>query len=158
MNGRYLLLAARIEQTIADLDGLVSRAQMQLEKAKLQDDDSHLDGAALNLHGFYTGVEKVFEDIARTVNNTVPSGSEWHRQLLLQMSTDLDPIRPAVIQPETQRCLDEYRTFRHVVRNVYTFNLRPDRVEQLTTQLRNCYEMIGVDLGAFAELLRAIAE
>ena len=36
MNSRYLLLATRIEQTITDLDGLVSRAQMQLEKAKLQ--------------------------------------------------------------------------------------------------------------------------
>ena len=157
MNGRYLLLAKRIEQTIADLDGLVSRAQMQLEKARLQNDDSHLDGAALNLHGFYTGVEKVFEDIARTVDDTAPSGPEWHRQLLFQMSTDLDPVRPAVIQPATQRCLDEYRTFRHVVRNVYTFNLRPDRVEHLTAQLRTCYEMIVTDLGSFAELLRAIA-
>ena len=158
MNSRYLLLASRIDRTILDLDGLVGRAEMQLEKARIQDDDSHLDGAALNLHGYYTGVEKVFEDIARTVDNAVPSGLEWHRQLLLQMSTDLAPIRPLVIQAATQSCLDDYRSFRHVVRNVYTFNLRPDRVKSLTARLRACYQMVADDLGSFAELLRAIAE
>ena len=157
MNGLYLLLATRIDRTLVDLDGLVTRAELQLEKAKRQDDDSHLDGAALNLHGFYTGVEKVFEDIARTVDNTVPSGAEWHRQLLFQMSADLDPIRPAVIQQATEHCLDEYRTFRHVVRNVYTFNLRPDRVEALTAQLRACYDSVSTDLQQFAVLLRTIA-
>lgn len=137
---------------------MVSRAEQQLEKAKRQDDDSHLDGAALNLYGFYTGVEKVFEDIARTVDHTVPSGAEWHRQLLFQMSTDLDPIRPAVIRQTTQVCLDEYRTFRRVVRNVYAFNLRPDRVESLTAQLRACYDRVETDLRQFAELLRTIAK
>ena len=37
-------------------------------------------------------------------------------------------IRPAVIGPESASALDELRRFRHLVRNVYTFNLVPEKM------------------------------
>lgn len=36
------------------------------------------------------------------------------------MTKEVPGIRPAVISTETKTRLDEYRRFRHVVRNVYT--------------------------------------
>jgi len=57
MNGKYLTLAARIEEQASNLEKVTERAKMQLDKARVQQDDSHLDAAALNLHGFYTGAE-----------------------------------------------------------------------------------------------------
>jgi len=140
-----------------DLERLVARAETLLDKAQGSGDDGYLDGVALNLHGFYAGVERVFEDIARTLEKTMPEGAEWHRDLLMQMSSKVNGIRPEVIRRETRYCLDEFRGFRHVVRNVYTFNLRPARLKELTTQLRGCYEALRRDLGGFIDFLESLS-
>lgn len=156
MNAKAITLAARIKESLHDVERVVDRAELLLVQAKQQDDDGYLDGVALNLHGFYAGIERIFEDIARTMEGTVPQGPEWHRDLLLQMATGIDSIRPAVISPSTRRCLDEYRGFRHVVRNVYTFNLRPSRLEELTLELRPCYEATAHNLTDFIAFLEKI--
>ena len=42
-------------------------------------DDGFFDGVALNLHGFYSGIERTFEDIARTMERSKPKGvdADW---------------------------------------------------------------------------------
>lgn len=37
------------------------------------------------LHDFYSGVEKIFERIAISVDKELPKGENWHIELLLQM-------------------------------------------------------------------------
>lgn len=161
MNAGYATLAGRIRQSMLDLKRVVVRAAGLMDKARTSGDDDYLDGVALNLHGFYAGVERVFEDIARTMEKTVPDGPEWHQDLLLQMSAEIVGVRPAVISLEARRCLEEYRGFRHVVRNVYTFNLRPARLQELTGGLHNCYQVATrdlEDLSIFLEQLSAADE
>lgn len=111
---------------------------------------------ALNLHSYYTAIERIFEDIARTIDENIPTGSDWHRSLLLQMSAEVDQKRQAVIRRETRYCLEEYRGFRHVVRNVYAFNFRPGRLKELVTGLPGCFEMVKTDLLEFIQLLESI--
>ncbi len=72
------------------------------------------------------------------------------------MSAKLKDIRPAVISRETRRCLDQYRGFRHVVRNVYTFTLFPTRITELVEQLPDCYAAITTDLAKFARFLNSV--
>jgi hypothetical protein len=78
----------------------------------------YLDSVALNLHGFYTGIERLFELIARHIDESVPSDKNWHRSLLKQMTENYKNYRPAVISQSIFFELDEFRRFRHVVRNV----------------------------------------
>lgn len=78
---------------------------------------------ALNLHGFYSGIERIFERLVETLDGNLPKGENWHQALLVQMSKEVTGIRPAVISLQTLKRLDEYRGFRHVVRNVYNFHL-----------------------------------
>jgi hypothetical protein len=61
-----------------------------------------------------------------------------------------------VISPETRACLDIYRGFRHVVRNVYTFNLNPARLVELATDLLGCSQAVRNELGSFADFLETI--
>ena len=49
----------------------------------------------------------------------------WHLLLLEQMTKEVPGIRPAVISTETGTRLDEYRRFRHVIRNRVHSYLRP---------------------------------
>ncbi len=87
--------------------------------------------------------------MARTLEKDVPRGSGRHQDLLLQMAAEIVAIRPPVIKAETRNCLDKYRGFRHVVRNVYTFNLQMSRLHELTKGLRNCFGLVKRDLDDF---------
>lgn len=73
MSNSGTILAARIRTDIKELALLVERAKQGWEKAKSHNDDFYLDGVALNLHGFYSGLEKIFVKIASTVDGSVPT-------------------------------------------------------------------------------------
>lgn len=157
MNGEYAALAARIRGSLGDIERVVNRAETLANRAGQTGDDGFWDGVALNLHGFYAGVEQVFEDVARSMEGGVPTGTAWHQALLLQMASEVADVRPAVITAATRQCLDEYRSFRHIVRNVYAFNLRPARLQALIAGLRVCQSAIAGDLAGFAKLLERLA-
>ncbi len=131
------ILAARIRIDLPELAFLVERARQGWNKAKTLNDDYYLDGVALNLHGFYSGLEKIFEKIAATVDGSVPNAANWHQELLSQMSMEIPEVRPAVISQELRDMLEDYRGFRHVVRNVYTHLLNPEKIELPSTNPRN---------------------
>ncbi|MEA3441398.1 MAG: hypothetical protein U9R58_14075 [Chloroflexota bacterium] len=152
----YSALAGRIRESLSEIRNVVKRIDDYIRKAQTIDDQAYWDATALNLHGFYSGIEHIFEDIARTVDASVPLGPEWHVDLLIQMGSDMKDIRPPVVSRETRLCLDEYRGFRHVVRNVYTFNLRPSRIKDLATDLPECYSSVMQELMAFASFLDSL--
>jgi hypothetical protein len=156
MKSNYLVLIGRIEQTLDDVERVVNRAEKLMKQALRSGDDGYWDGVALNLHSFYAGLEQIFEDIARTIERSIPSGSNWHKDLLLQISAEVPHVRPPVIQTKTRHCLDEYRSFRHVVRNVYTFNLKSKRLHELVEQLRPCYDTVMADLVQFIDFLKEL--
>jgi hypothetical protein len=152
----YSALAGRIRESLSEIRNVVKRVDDYIRKAQTIDDQAYWDATALNLHGFYSGIERIFEDIARTVDASVPLGPEWHVDLLIQMGSDMKDIRPPVISRETRLCLDEFRGFRHVVRNVYTFNLRPSRIKDLATDLPECFSSVMQELMAFASFLDSL--
>lgn len=156
MTGEMAVVAARIRSELTELAQVVDRPERLFSKFQSQNDEDYLDGVALNLHGFYSGAERIFEEIAKEVDRTIPSGAEWHRNLLVQMSADVTNRRPLVIERSTRNCLEEYRGFRHVVRNVYTFNLRPSRLGELVTELRTCYQQLSQDLDKFCQFLENV--
>ncbi len=152
----FAALASRIRTSLLDIEKSVGRSLELSGKARSTGEDGFWDGVALNLHGFYTGIEHILEDIARTLEKGLPSGSGWHADLLTQMSGEIENIRPAVISRETRNRLDEFRGLRHVVRNVYAFNLRSARLDELIADLPACYEAVKSDLLSFAIFLESI--
>jgi hypothetical protein len=146
-------LAGRIREELADLERIVSRAEALAAKARQSGGNDYLDGVALSLHRCYTAVGHIFEAIARELDASVPSGPDWHRDLVVQMSAELPGIRTPVIRSETRHCLDEYRGFRHIVRNVYSFNLRPSRVTELLDGWPTCHAAVTHDLEEFCTFL-----
>jgi hypothetical protein len=49
--------------------------------------------------------------------------------------------------------LDEYRGFRHVVRNVYTFNLSEKKLRPLVCDLRKLHIQIKLEIVEFLKIL-----
>ncbi len=112
---------------------------MAAARKRPEDQDFYLDSVALNLHDFYAGLERIFRYIASHVEQSVPTDGEWHRELLRQMNVEVPSVRPAVLSVESVQALDEYLRFQHVVRNVYTFNFDPERIERLVGQIAKAH-------------------
>jgi hypothetical protein len=157
---RYRVVATRLRQELVALEQVVTRAKRAVALAREHpaDQDLYLDAAALNLHDFYTGLERAFQQIAATVDETVPTGHDWHRELLCQMAAERPQVRPAVVSGETCEALDEYLRFRHVVRNIYAFEFDPDRLGRLVHRLDSILQQTRGELQAFADFLDRLAE
>lgn len=120
MNDTIARLATRIREEVEDIEGVIKRAEEGWQRFRASGDDHYLDGVALNLHGFYSGLERIFELVAEVVDGKLPKGENWHQMLLEQMANDMPPVRPAVISETVFMGLNEFRGFRHIVRNKCT--------------------------------------
>jgi len=153
MNKKFLTLAGRIREEISEIKLIIDRTQGGWERARQSGDEFYLDSVALNLHSFYTALERIFELIAITIDQVKPQGENWHQELLRQMAAEIKLVRPSVISRETRNSLDEYRGFRHVVRNVYSFNLSATKIEPLVKKLPNLFNNIQNELENFLYFL-----
>lgn len=143
---------------MADIDYAMQRAMVGLEKAQKESDDLYLDGIALNLHGFYSGIERLFERIAVHVDDNLPQGANWHKTLLSQMADEVAGVRPAVISEEVRQGLDEYRGFRHIVRNVYAYKFELSKLARLTRKAPVIFNQLKKEMYAFADFLESSAK
>lgn len=160
MNTVHQELAERIRGELVDLAAVVQRALQSWARGQRVPDerDVYLDSVALNLHAFYSGVERLFELIARHVDGALPAGEGWHHDLLRQMANEIAEVRPAVIGHESAVALDEFRRFRHLVRNVYAFNLVPQKMSPLMAALSGLWQQLHAELSAFAGFLEEVGK
>jgi hypothetical protein len=160
MINHYEELVERIRGEVSDLDHLVQKALMAWETCKKPSSEQgiYMDSVALNLHGLYSGLERIFELIVRQVDKNMPAGDLWHRELLKLVSQDKGDIRPSVIGTESFYFLDELRRFRHLVRNVYTFNLVPEKVEPIILGLSGIWSKVKAEILSFADFLEQAGE
>ena len=69
-------------------------------------------------------------------------------------------IRDEITDLDENTCLalDEFRRFRHLVRNVYTINLVPERMAGLISSLPILWDQLRKELLAFADFLERIIQ
>lgn len=142
-------LVAQIEQELGQIREAIAQVEMLLELIRQTENQNIriglVSGLALHLHSFYTGAERIFYDIARDIDGEVPTGSDWHRQLLEQMAVEIQQARPPVLTEQTRLELDEFRRFRHVVRSNYAYKLDPERILALAQKLPALFEHLLQD-------------
>ena len=71
------------------------------------------------------------------------------------MNIEVPGVRPAVFSAELRTALEEYRGFRHIVRNVYTYQLNPEKMERLISMLSETLSRVERELLAFAKFLES---
>lgn len=160
MNVLYQELVARIRGEVSDLERVVERALQAWDHTQEPSEaqQAYLDSVALNLHALYSGIERLFELIARHVDRSLPTSTTWHHDLLQQMAQDRPDVRPPVISHDTVRPLDEFRRFRHLVRNVYAIDLVPERMTGLMAALPELWPNLRAEMLAFADFLEELAQ
>jgi len=153
MKEKALKQTKQIRDELAQIDRIVSDVRSDWDGFLRKGDDVYLKSVAYDLHGFYTGLERIFQSIADTIDDHLPSGENWHKDLLFQMGKEITNVRPAVLSEEAVALLEEYLRFRHRVRNIYSFNLIPERIKGLVERLPIIHGQVKLNLKDFAEFL-----
>jgi hypothetical protein len=153
------LLKADVEDElskIARLEQAFDQAESKLDLAP--DEVGGYDRAAIGyfLHNFYSGCENIFRGIARFFENDL--GPEtWHSDLLKRMKLNVENYRPAVIDEELYRLLEDFRGFRHVFRHSYSFELDWERERLVARKFRRAAAMLREQVAAFLAILAGMA-
>ena len=69
------------------------------------------------------------------------------------MAIEIENVRPALISEESVAMLDEFLRFRHRIRNIYSFNLVPDRIKVLVEKLPSVFQRVKSNLIDFVQFL-----
>ncbi len=143
-----------IDKDLIEIEKLIQRIKNGWEKYKNENDELYLDSVALNLHSFYSGLEKIFLLIGREIDENIPQSDAWHQELLEQMTLNIEEVRPAVISDKSKNSLDDYRGFRHVVRNVYAYHYDPEKISLLIKNLDKAYLSLKKDIKRFLTMIK----
>ena len=147
------VFCARIRQETTSVRDIIKKIINAWKQFKKTSDTCYLDSVALNLQNFYTAIEKIYTIIGKNIDKTIPEGSNWHSEILDQMTLEIKGVRPAVVSKNTKSKLEEYLGFRHVVRNVYSFNLNPQKIEPLVKNLQSLNKILKSEIEEFLQLI-----
>ena len=109
------------------------------------------------LHDFYTGIERICTRIAQELNGGIPQTEQWHRDLLRDMTLDLDDIRPPVLSEKLYGGLLPYLKFRHLFRNLYGFELDRDKMKELDRNFQDVAAGCFREIRAFLEWMKSVS-
>ena len=138
-----------LEEIYAQIEPLIKTA----EEAKEEEKIFYNRAAGSILQDFYTGLEKIFCDIANKVDQELPKGDDWHIKLLKNM-TEAREKRTSVISLELMEELKEYLGFRHLFRNIYGLQLNWEKLKNLLLKiLVNLWERLKNELDLFMKRL-----
>jgi hypothetical protein len=112
-------------------------------------------GIGYYLHCFYNGCENIFRSVARFFENDLDPQT-WHSDLLKRMKLSIEGFRPAVIDEELFHLLNDFRMFRHVFRQAYTFDLNWQKELLLARKFNPTYILLDKQVRNFLHALEDI--
>jgi len=146
---RLLGIIGEIERELQNLQELRS----ELQKIKFERDVIFKRSKGSILHDFYNCCERIFKKIAIEMNGGYEDTERWHKNLLYRMTFPIEGLRPQVISEELAAELDEYLAFRHLFRNIYGFELKGNRIDNLVEKFEDISQRFESEIKAFLTYL-----
>lgn len=150
MKERLREIIAEIEKEIQNLRELRS----ELQRIKQEKDIVFKRAKGSILHDFYNCCERIFKKIAIEMNGGYEDTEKWHKNLLYRMTFPVEGLRPQAISEELAAELDEYLAFRHLFRNIYGFELKGNRIDNLTEKFEEISHRFEKEIQTFIACLR----
>lgn len=145
-----------IENELKKIDIIVNNIIELQEILKGQAPDKfYITSFAGFLHNFYSGIEIILLRIAKKIDKDIPTGINWHKDLINHMSYETE-FRPYVVTTELKEQLLEYLNFRHFFRHSYTYELKWEKIKPLLKNIKRLYNDFKIDLKRFLNLLTKV--
>ena len=148
-------LAQRIVDERAKIERIVGHIRVALqdiEDAPARYRRSVEIEIAKHLYDVYMGMETIFRQIAREVDEHIPQGETWHKDLLTQM-TEPRAERPPVISQKTAQRLQQFLGFRHVFAHLYSIQLDYEQTEKNAKSIEKLFQDVSEELETFIDSL-----
>lgn len=146
-----------IRQELSFLEGIYGQIAPLIDKADSATEEEkkfYIRAAGSILHDFYTGLEKIFCDIAKKLTKDFPEGKDWHMKLLQGMAQQKKNV-PVVISQKLVEDLKEYLGFRHLFRNIYGSQLDWQKLKILLDKIRSgLWPEIKIQLHSFLSKIK----
>lgn len=146
-----------IADELTNLGRIVEEAKAFLQDVPAAPTTRDMRAAGSMVHDFYSGVERIFERIAVRLGPGLPAGPGWHILLLRSMESDVEGIRPAVIDHQLALQLVDYLRFRHLFRHTYGYELEWDKLQPLVERFEDTLARLRQQLEQFINKLSAIS-
>ena len=143
-------------ENISRIVSIIEKRKKDIKKHGI-DAEVYLDSLVHNIENYYMGIEEIFKRIAVFTDEGIPEGPRWHSILIKGIARNIPGVRPSVIKDETRELLDEYRKFRHLVRNIYTFNIVPEKVMKLAHGITKVFNALRKDIKEFLNIIEKIS-
>jgi hypothetical protein len=143
----------KIEFELEEIGSLFELYKNELFDLKPKPNLMELTAFAGVLHSFYNGIEKILLVIAKNLDKKVPDDSEWHKTLLLQITTD-NEARDAVLSQKMKDQLLDYLAFRHFFRHTYSFHLEWEEMEDLVKSIHDVWKKFKSEILKFLKNVR----
>lgn len=104
---------------------------------------------ALKTQQFYTAIEDLFKQVAKSFENHIKDLAQFHKELLIRMNTEIPTIRPSVISQESLIFLDKIGTFHQFIHYAYDCELNVDELASIQEKLKKDFSSFEKDLEQF---------
>ena len=149
-------LASQLKKDIKISIELSEQVQEFAEEVPVYDvysKNPYIYAVAMNLQHFYTSLESSFKRVVKEMEGSPPNGESWHRELLEQVTLEIEEVRPALISENIKKKLDELRRFRHVVIHGYEYELDWSQIKPLVKSLDDIIPQLKKDYQEFKNFL-----
>lgn len=133
---RLAVLQAEIKAQIREIEGIYIRIEDRTKwgtdlnpspgvpnRPSTSRDKAATESVGYQLHNLYCAFEDLFKIVAETFENHIQDKSKYHQELLRRMAISIEGVRPRLLSQECFLLLDNLRSFRHLFRHAYSYEL-----------------------------------
>jgi len=139
----------KVKFEVSQIDKLLDETEplLKLVQSKIPD---MVEAAALGLflHSFYNGIENIIKFIMKEKYGKLPSSNKWHKELLDQCFIK-DDNQKELFSEDLKIVLDDYLSFRHFIRNTYSYKIKWERMEYLILDVSKNWNNIKAEINEY---------
>lgn len=145
-------LAAEVALETNALGRIVAELSAIAHEAEAEDPDFRtVIAAGALLQQFYNGVENILKRLSHFLGQPLPEGDRFHITLLDRFTVPTQPPYPPLLDADLAADLDHYRQFRHVFRQIYSFDLQWSRFQQGVVEAEGVFDRFAARVQATLE-------
>ncbi|HHT9144153.1 MAG: hypothetical protein Q7J76_03305 [Candidatus Brocadiaceae bacterium] len=144
--GKLTVLKADIDAQIREIETIYAKLD---ERRQEENRLTGIESIAYQLHNLYCAFEDLFKIIANTFENNIQDKASYHMELLKRMAISIEGIRPSLVSQESYALLDNLRSFRHLFRHAYSYELDIRKVRIVLDDAMKLREIYRKDTNIF---------
>ena len=142
-----VILKAEVGAQVGEIENIFAK----LEERKRKRGKAAIESIGYQLHNLYCAFEDLFKIVAAAFENHIEDKSKYHSELIKRMTISIEGVRPLLLSHESFILLDNLRSFRHLFRHAYSYELDERKVRIVLEDALRLKEIFHKDVKTFLD-------